>query len=838
MAHIHSITGHNHHHVAVADVLVTEAGAHATPTELPTSGWLPFAVPGTVASALIANGVAIDDVDLDDRDAWIRFSAIVPEGAGALRLRFGGIATIAEIWIDGVSRATSNSAMREVVIELPAATRGEIAVVMVCRSLTAALGARKPRPRWKTRLVKHQQLRWWRTPLVGRIPGWSAGPAPVGPYRAITLERSSAIDVLRCSLTARAFERDAREYDGASDTGMVDVDVTLAGNASAATLHVGESHEPLAMTSNADGTTRFRGRMRISSPPRWWPHTHGEPTRMAASIVVGGGTVIELGHIGFRSVEVVDADRFALRINGADVFARGASWLPLDATSLAPSRDDIAAELHRARAAGVNMLRISGTGVYETDAFYELCDQLGILVWQDFCFANFDYPEDPAFLDEVRAEAISLLARIEASPSLACLCGGSEVEQQSAMWGHPPQSFRNAVFDEILPAMSGRVRPDVPYVRNSPTGGALPFHVDRGVAHYFGVGAYLRPLADARRADVTFATECLAFANVPSEAACHEILADGQAPTHHPAWKRGVPRDSGSGWDFDDVRDHYLALMFGVDAVALRSTDVARYLAMSRVVTGEVMAQTYGEWRRAASRTAGGLIWFWRDLMPGAGWGVVDSRGREKPAYWFVKRAWAPVALFATDEGQNGVALHVINDRAVPLAADLRVRTLQHGEIVVGEGVLRVNVPAHGAVTVAADGVFGRFVDSSYAYRFGPPGHDVLCASLHDESTELLADVTHFSRGLPSQVHADVGLVATLAPGALHGSWRATLTSKQFAYAVSLDAPGYRLSDDFINVAPGQAKHVTLTKVASSTAKPLLTAQPLNSQAAARIVVS
>ena len=431
-----------------------------------------------------------------------------------------------------------------------------------------------------------------------------------------------------------------------------------------------------------------------------------------------------------------------------------------------------------------------------------------------------------------------MLVRIEASPCIACLCGGSEVEQQSAMWGHPPESFRNAIFDEILPAMSGRARADVPYVRNSPTGGALPFHVDRGVAHYFGVGAYLRPLADARSANVTFATECLAFANVPSEAACHEVLADGEAPTHHPAWKRGVPRDSGSGWDFDDVRDHYLSLMFGIDAAFLRSTDVARYLAMSRVVTGEVMAQTFGQWRRAASRTAGGLIWFWRDLIPGAGWGVVDSRGREKPAFWFVKRAWAPVALFATDEGQNGVALHVVNDRPVPLVAELRARTLQHGDIVVGDGSKRVTVPAHGAITVAADAVLGRFVDSSYAYRFGPPGHDVVTASLHDEASNLLADVAHFPLGLPSQVHADVGLVATLSAGVLPGTWRATLSTKQFAYAVALEAPGYRFSDDFVNVAPGESKHVVLTAIASSTAKPLLTAQPLNSHAAARIVAS
>ena len=313
-------------------------------------------------------------------------------------------------------------------------------------------------------------------------------------------------------------------------------------------------------------------------------------------------SVIELGRVGFRTLESpADVARagIALEVNGVSVFARGAVWTPdLLHPHAAPA--ELRVRLQAMRDAGMNMVRIPGIACYETDAFHDLCDELGILVWQDFMFANLDYPDrDPGFMDAVRAEAAAQLRGLGRHPSLAVLCGGSEVAQQAAMMGVDPLPAMAPLYLEALPEAIAQADIDVPYVPSTPWGGDQPFRPSRGVANYYGVGAYLRPLADARAAQVRFAAECLAFANVPDAEAVAELTAAGGPAVHHPAWKRGVPRDVGAGWDFEDVRDHYLALLYGVDPVTLRSSDPERYLDLSRQVSGEVMAEVMGEWRRA-----------------------------------------------------------------------------------------------------------------------------------------------------------------------------------------------------------------------------------------------
>jgi beta-mannosidase len=763
--------------------------------------WQPVKRFGTVAAAL---GLTVDDArDLDALEVWYR-KKLAPNETGDL-LRFGGLATLCDAQVDGEEVLRSDNMF----LEHEIAVREPREIELHFSPLAKALTEKRPRPRWKATIVAQQQLRWFRTSLLGRIPAWTPPIAPVGPWRPITLETAGPIAAHE--ITTRVEGRD----------GIVEAAITMRGDAKSVELVVGEHRSQLDVK---DGVAR--GTLRIPNVPLWFPHKHGAQPLLPVS---AGG--VRLGATGFRALEVDRKDgAFTLRVNGVRIFARGACWMPLDPVSLSATRDQLRAALVQARDGGMNMLRLSGTMVYESRDFHELCDELGILVWQDFMFANMDYPiADEKFAASVRAEAKQVMSRLQLSPSLVVCCGGSEVEQQAAMMGLPEKDWSSPLFQEVLPSA---VRKDVAYVPSSPSSpeGALPFRVDRGVSHYYGVGAYMRPFEDARRARVRFTSECLAFANVPCDETIEALMGDGQTPIDHPRWKARVPRDRGTPWDFDDVRDHYVKRIFGVQPADVRYADLARYLELGRVATGECMAAAMSEWRRKGSDCAGAIVWFLRDLWNGAGWGVVDARGVPKAAYYAMKRVLAPVALLAIDEGLNGLQLHGVNDRATPVEAELRV-ALYRGEHVVAEGKRAITIGAHDAVEIGADEIIGRFTDVTYAYRFGPSAHDATIATLTDASGAVLGRVFHFPRGLRDERVSDLGLEAS-GERIDDRAWRLTVRTKKTAQAVAIDVRGFVAEDDFFHV-PAGGTHATV--LVGQGATPSGTIRAINAQNAVKI---
>jgi beta-mannosidase len=460
----------------------------------------------------------------------------------------------------------------------------------------------------------------------------------------------------------------------------------------------------------------------------------------------------------------------------------------------------------------MNMLRIGGTMAYETPDFFALCDELGLMVWQDFQFANFDYPaNDPAFLENVHKEVSQFLDATAASPSLAILCGGSEIDQQAAMLGLPEAAWAGPLTRQILPALVAAHRPDVQYVENSPSGGAMPFSPNAGVTHYYGVGAYCRPLDDARRADVRFAAESLAFANVPEQ----ETL-DTHLPVpavHDPRWKARVPRDRGASWDFEDVRDHYLGLLYGDDPARLRREDPARYLDLSRATVAEVMEATFAEWRRQHSTCNGALVWTFQDLLPGAGWGIVDATGLPKSAWHALRRAFRPVQVALSDEGTNGLDIHVINDGAHAHRLTLDLSCLRHGRQPVVGGRREIALDARSAVTLPATDLFGAFFDTTYAFRFGPPAHDVTVARLTDADGIEIAEAFHFPRGRAQAVFP-AALTATLSQDA--EGFALSLSADRFAQSVAIEIENFLPGDNWFHLAPGHVKTVRLARRAGT----------------------
>jgi beta-mannosidase len=803
--------------------------AHLTPDAVAGLDWVPANVPGTVAGALRDAGrwSFHDGHDLDAEDWWFRtsFEAAPAGDDEVVLLRLDGVATFHEVFLNGEPIGSGESMFAPAAIDVGASLReGTNELAIRCLALNEKLGAkRKPRARWRTKLADNR-LRFVRTMLLGRCPGFAAGPAAVGPWRPVWIERRRRLEVFGLELRPRVEGADGVLAVAASIRSLDGLEVT---GAEARTGGCSSATAELEVHPREDGGFDLRGEVRVPGAKLWWPHTHGDPALHQVWVrVAGAGREIEidLGRVGFRELaagaepgrDVLD-EGLDLHLNGVRVFARGAVWTPDDFVGMAPDSARLRAALRRVRDAGMNMVRIPGTAAYESRDFHDLCDELGILVWQDFMFANFDYPvADEEFRAAVEAEARERVAALAGRPSVVVFCGNSEVEQQVGMLGLDPEAGRGELFGRILPDALAAGSVDAVYVPSSPSGGPRPFRPDAGIANYFGVGGYRRPLADARLAEVRFAGECLAFANVPEERGVEAVLpeAPGDVVVHHPRWKAGVPRDAGTGWDFDDVRDHYLRELFGVDPGELRRYDHGRYLELSRMASSEAMAATFGEWRRAASPCGGGLVLWLRDLVPGAGWGLVDHLGEPKAAWHRLRRALAPRAVWLTDEGLAGVGVHVANDLAEPLDASLRLGLYRDDGQRVGEARAPLALGPHETSSLDLEEVLGRFVDASWAYRFGPPAQDVIFATVEREEEDAapISQAAFFPAGLPAEAGtvAAAGLTAEAATDA--DGVVLTLRAERPVYGVRVEAEAARAEDSFLTLEPGIERQVRLVR--------------------------
>jgi len=792
----------------------TAADEFAEPPDADRLDWAPARVPGTVASAL---GPQAAGVDLDARDWWFRRSVeIEPASEGEeLALFLDGLATVADVYIDGEHLLHSESMFARHRIDLSGRDGGGHELTICCRALGPRLAVRRrPRPRWRTALVSNGNLRFYRTMLLGRAPGFAPGPPVVGPWRPVRIERRPRRTGPELAIRPRMSGED----------GVLGLSIRRRPSAQTGSVS--------ALRLIARGPTGIHGadlgpdggELRVPGVARWWPHTHGEPVLYEVEVESQDLGSVYAGRTGFRSLTWPadwEARGLALRINDVEVFCRGALWTPLDLTMPHQSQPALRAALETAVQAGMNMLRIPGIACYENDAFHDLCDELGLLVWQDFMLANLDYPDgDPAFVSALEHEVREELGRLAGRPSFAVACGGSEVAQQVTMLGLDPELARGPLYTELLPRLVEESAAEVPFVPNAPWGGGLPFRPDLGVANYYGVGAYLRPLTDARLAEVRFAAECLAFSNVPDDEPLAAIDAPGGlAPGHHPAWKAGVPRDAGAGWDFEDVRDHYLKLLYDEDPVGLRWSDVPRYLELSRAVTGEVMAEVFGEWRRAASPCAGGLVLWLRDLHPGAGWGLVDHTGRPKVALHHLRRALALVSVWISDEGLGGMVAHLANDRPVAVEAMLRVALYRDRERLVEQVQVPVSLAGHSNAEHNIEDLLGHFVDIGWTYRFGPPAQDLVVASFErdtENGTQLLSQAFRHPVGRPRNRETATQLGAEAELRRLHdGDHLLSVGARRLLHGVRIEAPGYVPADDAFSVEPGQVRHVRLTPTAS-----------------------
>ncbi|WP_430513561.1 glycosyl hydrolase 2 galactose-binding domain-containing protein [Pannonibacter phragmitetus] len=780
-------------------MVVLPVGSAARPEEPAGLESIPAAVPGTAAESLAQAGRfdPAAPTPLQGRD--ICYSAEVTAQPGRSRLIFDGLATLCEVWWNGACVLETDNMFRRYAVEVEAQAQNTL--VLVFRALAGMLARKLPRARWKTMLIDEPALRGIRTTLLGHMPGWCPEIEAVGPWKPVWIEKLEA-EAPRLEAIAAHLDEDG--------TGHLTVSLRKLAETAEAVIHCAGHTAELRQT----GPGTFTANLRLPGVAPWWPATHGAPVQHDV-VLVQDGVETWLGRTGFRRIEVEhgqDGKGFGLVLNGVPVFARGAVWTSADLLALRDDREACRPHLEAAAAAGFNMIRVPGLGVYASDDLLDLCDELGLMLWQDFQFANFDYPmADEAFAASVEVEVRQALARLRPHPCLTVLCGGSEMQQQAAMMGLPAERRACPLSQDLLPRLAGEDAPGIPFVPNSPSGGSLPFYPGEGIGHYYGVGAYRRSLEDARRANVRFAGECLAFANLPDDAG----LA-GRKPSDT-SWKALAPRDRGADWDFADVRDHYLANLCRIDPQALAAQDPARYLMLSRAASGAVMSETFAEWRRVGSSCRGALVLALNDLAPGCGWGLMAAGGEPKPALQALAHVLRPVQVLALDEGTNGLDVHLLNETPEPRRVKLTLQALRDGHVPVVCGHRELELAARSGQIIPAVDLIGSFFDITYAYRFGPLPHSVTVLRLTDAETgECLSEAFHFpaGRNLPQQ---DLGLAVAVQQDEDNG-WALEIAVDRFAESLHVEDPCFIAQDNWFHLAPAEPRRIRLRRKASAPA--------------------
>ncbi|WP_328352184.1 hypothetical protein OG976_19285 [Mycobacterium sp. NBC_00419] len=760
-------------------VVRSGAGEFGTPEELAELWSGGLELDGVAPVATLA------PVD-DDHDWWHRTTLQATE---PVVVEFAGLSFPATVFVDGRQAAQCVSMFLPVRVPLDP---GEHEIAVCFHALNGWLATRRPRGRWRSSLVGSPGLRWARTTLLGRAPVYGDVPVPIGFWRPVTVTaQRAAFDVVV-----------------GTDSASGAVEVTGSGPDAELTYTIdGPDGQAVAAGRATVADNAFSIRAAVGEPDLWWPRGYGAQPLYRLRLSLDGEQIAQRT-FGFRSLTALETDGgFGLRVNGVDVFCRGATWFPPDPVALTVDDATVRDQVSTLADAGANMIRIVGGLVPEQPAFFEICAELGVLVWQDAMLATFD---PPAELTGVIVEEVTTILRaVSGNPALAVVSGGSETLQRPEMLGLDDAARAIDVIDVALPeALAGTAA--VAYVRSSPApppgGDDLAIRPDTGVAHWFGVGGYLRPVSDVRTAGVRFAAECLAFANPPSNAAVERYFGSAAVAGHDPRWKAGVPRDRGASWDFEDVRDFYVREVFGEDPAAVRRVDPERYLDLGRLAIAEAMLQCFGFWRRTESGCRGALVLAGKDARPGAGWGLLDVDGAPKTALQALRRVWAPQSVVLSNDGLSGIRVDIHNDAPTAARGELTLAATDATGQLVAEAHRDIEVPAHSSLSFVDSQLSGVFRDLPHAFRFGPPTADAVEAVVRlGEPAQMLRDalVVH-PRGL--QVHTGLRAVAEQVDEA----WELEISSGVALRYVSIDAPGWRVSDNYFHLPAGRPYRVRL----------------------------
>lgn len=410
------------------------------------------------------------------------------------------------------------------------------------------------------------------------------------------------------------------------------------------------------------GENVFHHQLTIRDPKLWWPNGQGEQPLYALTTTLDGEVTTR--KIGVRNLEwIVEKDAidhtFKVRVNGRDITAMGANWIPADALPSRITPEAARDILESARAANMNMLRVWGGGQYEADWFYELCDELGIMIWHDFMFSCMSYPSDRAFLADVEREITQQVRRLQHHACIAIWCGDNEVIGSIGWYPETKAARERYVANYTrLNSLLERIVEDEDQDRrfwpSSPSLGYLDFsdgwHSDtRGDTHFWQVWHEAAPFERAREVNPRFASE-FGFQSFTSMPVIRTFARPEDRNPSSPVME-SHQRNTGGNARILETMTRYFRFPKNFEQMVF----------LSQVQQGLAIKTAIEYWRSTKPRCMGTLYWQINDIYPVASWSSLDYGGSWKQLHYMARRFYLPINVVAVPV-DDGVLLKAIND--------------------------------------------------------------------------------------------------------------------------------------------------------------------------------
>ncbi|NLG25016.1 MAG: glycoside hydrolase family 2 protein [Clostridiales bacterium] len=615
-------------------------------------GWLPATVPGSVYADLLRAGRMEDPYWRDNEDAALRLmdqdyvyrrafeldEAML--SADALLLQCEGLDTLAEVYLNGRLAGRADNMHRTWVFDVQGlATPGRNQIEVRFSSPTRFIKQAYADVRAdgsSDAMVGFPHLR-----KAHCMFGWDWGPRlpDAGIWREISI---LAIDRARYADAAVR-----QRHEGGRVTLRFETDIES---------EVGERDYTERVTVIAPDGARYTSDgspIELDAPMLWWPHGYGDqPLYGVRFELLDGEELLDSRElrIGLRTITMRRekdewGESFATCVNGVDIFAMGADYIPEDNILSRVHPERTRALLNDCVLANFNAIRVWGGGYYPDDWFYDACDELGLVVWQDFMFACAVYELTPAFGENIRAEIEDNVRRLRHHASLGLWCGNNEMEMfvDQGVWvsSHKQKADYIRMYEFLIPMVLRELDPDTFYWPASPSSGGgfdAPNDPDRGDVHYWDVWHGNKPFTEYRKFFFRYASE-FGFQSFPSRRTVESFALPEDMNIFSYVMEKHQRNNAANGKIMN-----YLAQTF------LYPNSFDRMLYASQLLQAEAIRYGVEHWRRHRGRCMGAVYWQLNDCWPVASWSSIDYFGRWKALHYAAKRFFAPVLLSCCEE--------------------------------------------------------------------------------------------------------------------------------------------------------------------------------------------